>query len=212
MQNGPRVSHTSEWSHLFADTEDELHAFAGRLGLRRSYFQQGKPDWFPHYDVTRGMRFKALRLGAEPVSARDAAVIARERNTRQAPEASRADRAAMADQWAHEAGQAYRDGDTERAAQLVQAAAAADPARGELWARRTGCAARPRPERTARPRVTRRRRYDGRTQGRRARDGLPAAFRRPGIRGAGAVPARGALHREPREFSISEGWLLDRRP
>ncbi len=136
VQNGPRVSHTSEWSHLFADTEDELHAFAGRLGLRRSYFQQGKPDWFPHYDVTRGMRFKALRLGAEPVSARDAAVIARERNTRQAPEASRADRAAMADQWAHEAGQAYRDGDTERAAQLVQAAAAADPARGELWERR----------------------------------------------------------------------------
>jgi len=42
------------------------------------------------------------------------------------------ERTAMADQWAHEAGLAYRDGDIERAAQLVQA----DPARGGLWARR----------------------------------------------------------------------------
>ncbi len=30
------------------------------------------------------------------------------------------ERTAMADQWAHEAGLAYRDGDTERAAQLVR--------------------------------------------------------------------------------------------
>ena len=29
----------SSWSHLFADTQDELHAFAARLGLRRSWFQ-----------------------------------------------------------------------------------------------------------------------------------------------------------------------------
>jgi len=27
------------WSHLIADTEDELHAFAARLGLRREWFQ-----------------------------------------------------------------------------------------------------------------------------------------------------------------------------
>lgn len=25
------------WSHLMADTDDELHAFAARLGLRRSW-------------------------------------------------------------------------------------------------------------------------------------------------------------------------------
>ena len=88
VQNGPRVSHTSEWSHLFADTEEELHAFAARLGLRRSYFQQGKPDWFPHYDVTKGKRWQALRLGARPVSAYESATIARERNARPAePEA-----------------------------------------------------------------------------------------------------------------------------
>ena len=31
--------HTSSWCHLTADSPEELHEFAGRLGLRRSYFQ-----------------------------------------------------------------------------------------------------------------------------------------------------------------------------
>jgi len=35
--------------HLTADTLDELHAFAVRIGLRRAYFQN-KPG-FPHYDL-----------------------------------------------------------------------------------------------------------------------------------------------------------------
>lgn len=65
--------HSSRWSHLTADTKEELHAFAERLGLRRSYFQTCKanrkrcspetcPHW--HYDVTDGKRAQALRLGA----------------------------------------------------------------------------------------------------------------------------------------------------
>lgn len=48
--------------HLVADSVEELHAFAERLGLRRSWFQS-KSD-LPHYDLTTGMRFKAIRLGA----------------------------------------------------------------------------------------------------------------------------------------------------
>ena len=65
--------HTSRWSHLTADDKEELHAFAVRLGLRRSYFQTCKanrlrcppqtcPHW--HYDVTEGKREQALQLGA----------------------------------------------------------------------------------------------------------------------------------------------------
>lgn len=65
VPNGP-VSHTSTWSHLTADTQDELHAFAARLGLRRSYFQD-KPRGLWHYDVTKGKREQALRLGAVPM-------------------------------------------------------------------------------------------------------------------------------------------------
>ncbi len=82
-----RARHSSQWSHLFADTEAELHAFAARLGLRRSYFQPGrpladKPSPFWHYDVTAGKRMQAIRLGAQPVSWRDSARIIREREAR----------------------------------------------------------------------------------------------------------------------------------
>lgn len=79
---------SSTWSHLFADTEDELHEFATRLGLRRSWFQDptktGKPlkavrgsraaqNW--HYDVTEGKRRQAVALGAVEVSSREAVAI-----------------------------------------------------------------------------------------------------------------------------------------
>jgi hypothetical protein len=56
------------WSgggHLQADTADELHAFAQRLGLRRAWFQSkpGRPE-NDHYDLTQGGRALALELGA----------------------------------------------------------------------------------------------------------------------------------------------------
>ncbi len=71
---GGRARHTSTWCHLFADTQDELHLFAARLGLRRSCFQPGRPrgDRSPspywHYDVTATKRQQALRLGAQAVT------------------------------------------------------------------------------------------------------------------------------------------------
>ena len=57
-----------------ADTLEELHAMADRLGLRRSWFQSkaGKP-WHDHYDLTRSRRAQAIELGAIPVTWRDAA-------------------------------------------------------------------------------------------------------------------------------------------
>ena len=50
------------WCHLVADSLDELHAFAARIGLRRSWFQDQAS--FPHYDVTIEVRERALRAGA----------------------------------------------------------------------------------------------------------------------------------------------------
>lgn len=47
--------------HLLADSLDELHSFAARLGLRRAWFQ---PKSSPHYDLTAGRRERALQLGA----------------------------------------------------------------------------------------------------------------------------------------------------
>lgn len=48
--------------HMWADSIDELHAFAKKLGLRRAWFQ-AHPR-FPHYDLTVNMRRKAIAIGA----------------------------------------------------------------------------------------------------------------------------------------------------
>jgi hypothetical protein len=53
--------------HLQADTPEELHAFAERLGLLRAWFQSkpGRPE-NDHYDLTQAGRVRALELGAVP--------------------------------------------------------------------------------------------------------------------------------------------------
>lgn len=52
------------WCHMVADTPEELHLFAERLGLKRTWFQS--KSVYPHYDVTIPVRTKALHLGAVP--------------------------------------------------------------------------------------------------------------------------------------------------
>jgi hypothetical protein len=60
--------------HMQADSPEELHALADQLGLKRAWFQSkpGKP-WRDHYDLTRSKRDQAIRLGAIPVTWREAA-------------------------------------------------------------------------------------------------------------------------------------------
>jgi hypothetical protein len=76
------------WSgggHMQADTLEELHAMAERLGMRRAWFQS-KPDkpWHDHYDLTRERREQAIALGALAVGWREAA-----RRNRRVREATR---------------------------------------------------------------------------------------------------------------------------
>jgi hypothetical protein len=85
VRNGSRT-HTSTWCHLTADTPEELHAFAAQLGLKRSYFQPGKPiggkpSAFWHYDLTAGKRAQAVSLGAVQVGYRDMPALMRARET-----------------------------------------------------------------------------------------------------------------------------------
>jgi hypothetical protein len=50
--------------HLIADSIEELHDFAlKKLGLQKSWFQKAEGN-IPHYDLTSGKRWQALRLGA----------------------------------------------------------------------------------------------------------------------------------------------------
>lgn len=64
---------TGRWSHLTADTTEELHEFAARLGLRRHWFQDHPDPRRRHYDVTDSKRRHAIALGAVPENWRDAA-------------------------------------------------------------------------------------------------------------------------------------------
>lgn len=59
---GKNVS--GSWSHLTADTDEELHKFAHMIGLRRDYHQPSPPSSRSHYDVTETKRRVAIRLGA----------------------------------------------------------------------------------------------------------------------------------------------------
>ena len=73
------------WSHLTADSPAELHAFAARIGLRRSWFQarcrygecpqvDGVCAHF-HYDVVDTKRGEAIRAGARSIDIRDLGAI-----------------------------------------------------------------------------------------------------------------------------------------
>jgi hypothetical protein len=60
------------WCHLTADTPEELHEMAARLGLLRQWFQS-KPDrpWRDHYDIPEEVRAQAVACGAKPLSTRE---------------------------------------------------------------------------------------------------------------------------------------------
>jgi hypothetical protein len=69
---------TGRWSHLTADSDEELHAFAARLGLRREWFQDHHRDPARHhYDVTEPTRLAAIEAGARAVTWREGARLRR---------------------------------------------------------------------------------------------------------------------------------------
>ncbi|TWH33504.1 MULTISPECIES: DUF4031 domain-containing protein [unclassified Aminobacter] len=57
-----------KWCHLMADSEEELHRFAARLGVHRSSYQGPPKTAAPHYDITGFERDRAIRMGALAVS------------------------------------------------------------------------------------------------------------------------------------------------
>jgi uncharacterized protein DUF4031 len=74
------------WSHLVADSEEELHAFAARLGMRREWFQhkQRRPH-HAHYDVPERARREVLDKGAVAVSWRELGRMLRSRRPPSGP-------------------------------------------------------------------------------------------------------------------------------
>jgi hypothetical protein len=70
------------WSHLVADSDDELHRFAAGLGMKREWFQHrpNRPHQ-AHYDLPERARAEALALGAVPVTWRQLGRMLRQRRT-----------------------------------------------------------------------------------------------------------------------------------
>lgn len=56
-------------SHMCADTIDELHEMAERIGVARKWLQNSSRH--PHYDICQSKRKLAIEYGAIEVSARE---------------------------------------------------------------------------------------------------------------------------------------------
>lgn len=59
----------TRWCHMTTDGDlEELHQFAERIGLRRSWFQSHAQKRFCHYDLVPSKRALAVSLGAREIS------------------------------------------------------------------------------------------------------------------------------------------------
>ncbi|WP_404291484.1 DUF4031 domain-containing protein [Microvirga sp. RSM25] len=50
--------------HMWADTREELHAMADRIGVRRKWFQRPPKASWEHYDICLTKRAQTVRYGA----------------------------------------------------------------------------------------------------------------------------------------------------
>jgi len=60
-------SATFRWTHschMMADTNEELHKFAKRIGLKREWHQACPPHSVSHYDLNASRRRVAVHCGA----------------------------------------------------------------------------------------------------------------------------------------------------
>ena len=74
VDKGRYVYWRMKMCHMLADTLEELHAMADRLGLKREWFQ---PESTPHYDICQSKRRLALKFGAVEIDNRQMVEIIR---------------------------------------------------------------------------------------------------------------------------------------
>ncbi len=69
VDRGRRKLGRMRMCHMLADTLDELHVMADRLGVARRHFQVSNSG-VPHYDICQQNRAKAIAAGAVEVAER----------------------------------------------------------------------------------------------------------------------------------------------
>lgn len=66
-------------SHLMADTDDELHEMAKKIGIARKWCQHdGLGQGYTHYDIPKSKRLLAIQLGAISITLREMSAKAME--------------------------------------------------------------------------------------------------------------------------------------
>jgi len=62
--------------HMLADTDEELHAMADRIGVARKWFQGPPKTRNSHYDIALSKRALAVQFGAKEITWREAGAMA----------------------------------------------------------------------------------------------------------------------------------------
>ncbi len=142
VPNGSRVV-SSSWSHLMADTHEELMEAAAKLRLNPKWIQYpGTPK--EHFDVTSGKRQQAIhREIAQPITWRQSGELYAAKVQAQQAQAER-------EQLDRAAGVAYRGGEFDKAREILAEAMGKHPGQSEFWTSRLArveeTAAKSRPE------------------------------------------------------------------
>jgi hypothetical protein len=62
-------------SHMVADTDEELHAMAARIGVSEKWWQSPDKTSGSHYDIAMSKRALAINAGAIPITMRQLAAM-----------------------------------------------------------------------------------------------------------------------------------------
>jgi hypothetical protein len=63
--------------HMVADTLEELHAMADKIGVARRWYQGPPVTRWPHYDIALSKRALAVQAGAKEIQWRESPAVAR---------------------------------------------------------------------------------------------------------------------------------------
>lgn len=61
--------------HMLADTDEELHAMADKIGVSRQWWQSPEKTSGSHYDIALSKRALAVQAGAKEVTWRQAGIM-----------------------------------------------------------------------------------------------------------------------------------------